>query len=94
MVAEVGGKAGGKTQGYSNRTQINLSWRQSLYMRLTGALFSIPSPPGESCDINLSEKSLTVESLRQIPTQIPSLRLAPSWAVSNLLRNLAQVALL
>jgi hypothetical protein len=63
-------------------------------MRLAGALFSIPSPPGESCDINLSEKSLTVESLPQIQTQIPSLQLVPSWAAENLPRKLPEVGLL
>lgn len=93
MVAEAAGKAGGKTQGYSNRALVNSSRRESLYLRLPGALFSIPSPPGEFCNINLAEKSLTVESLPQILTQIPILRLVPSWGVSNLLRKLAQVGL-
>ena len=61
-------------------------------MHLTGALVSIPSPPGE-CDINLPEKSLTVESRLQIQTQIQSLHLAPSLTLINLLRRLGKIGL-
>ena len=47
-------------------------------MRVPGVLFSIPSPPGKFLQYKLAEKSLMVESLHQIQTQIPSLRLVPS----------------
>ena len=59
----------------------------------TGALVSISSPPGESCDIKLPEDFLTIESRSQIQTQIQSLRLVPSLTLINLLRRLEEVGL-